>query len=957
LKRDFRFGLTAPLASEKIALPAVRTISKARIPMQPAPFHRHRGPRTGAARAAAWLAAGLWLLAPAAGHAEEATPDEELAVAQTEAPASEDESAAPPEEAAPERTPQAGEGSAQKSQEGIEVMHVKGRGVGAIETEVPSSITQFDASTIEALGAQNIADLSRVTPNVNIVQPGATQATFFIRGIGLSDFSSNAAGAVTIFQDDVAIDLPAIQTGQLFDVEGVDVVRGPQGTGAFRNASAGAIRVRGRRPTGNYSAQLRSSIGERNTKDDKGARDALTQDYEGAIEMPVVPDLLSARFAFRLRESDPWKTNRCGFAAPLDERVPRPNNRNGGIHAPGVQQCGEGEGLSEEFPIGSISPIPFGNPVYVSDEHNWAARGTFRLQPRDSETEFLVNAHGSRLNQDSTLGQAVGTRGVGQLINGQGALAVTYGGASSKGYMDPDALQELTRLCTAYGTCSGPVPGIVSKKTADRPLDPRPYAGDYDRIGADVRDAAGTFVSGSGEIFEDVKLFGITSYDWYDRSSDNDTDFTPDTLFEIQQDDQAWQSYNEMHLNGELYVQPIEWEVGAYYLAEHISNKGHLNTIGLGAPAPFVHRIYRQDIDSYAAWFKFGYDFADDFKLEGGVRYNYEAKDFNFTTFQLNTAGTKLPLGNGQLTANSKQTESWQTPTGELILTYLINQDVSAYARYTRGFKAGHFNALASANLNKPPADEEYNDAWETGLRGQWFGGLASLGTSAFYYRYENYQVFLFTDAADPASPPVLEILNAKQAENYGIEIEGNFSPLRGWAPRVIEGLRLSGNAGWLHGEFIDFTQTRIFALGQNPVVPVTVNYAGQPLQNAPRYKASGTVEWTLDLGRWGYLIPRWDVNWTDDVSFDANGGHGSVDPTGRPALPDHAIGQKAYYLHNLRLAYRTPTGNVEMAGWIRNVEDQVYKNFAFDASRFTGITINFPGEPRTIGFDIIVTF
>ena len=51
------------------------------------------------------------------------------------------------------------------------------------------------------------------------------------------------------------------------------------------------------------------------------------------------------------------------------------------------------------------------------------------------------------------------------------------------------------------------------------------------------------------------------------------------------------------------------------------------------------------------------------------------------------------------------------------------------------------------------------------------------------------------------------------------------------------------------------------------------------------------------------------------------------------------------------------PSGNVELAGWVRNVEDQVYKNFAFDASRFNNIVINFPGEPRTIGFDLSFTF
>jgi outer membrane receptor protein involved in Fe transport len=94
-------------------------------------------------------------------------------------------------------------------------------------------------------------------------------------------------------------------------------------------------------------------------------------------------------------------------------------------------------------------------------------------------------------------------------------------------------------------------------------------------------------------------------------------------------------------------------------------------------------------------------------------------------------------------------------------------------------------------------------------------------------------------------------------------------------------------------------------------------------------------------------------------VFFDPNEGRGSIDPTNpsQPALIDYAVGQKAYFLHNIRLAYRTPTGNVELAGWVRNVEDQVYKDYAFDASRFSAAVINFPGQPRTIGGDLSITF
>jgi outer membrane receptor protein involved in Fe transport len=202
----------------------------------------------------------------------------------------------------------------------------------------------------------------------------------------------------------------------------------------------------------------------------------------------------------------------------------------------------------------------------------------------------------------------------------------------------------------------------------------------------------------------------------------------------------------------------------------------------------------------------------------------------------------------------------------------------------------------------------------------------------------------------------VLEILNAKQAENFGIEFEGQIAPLRGWTPRLIEGLRVSGNFGWLHGEYLDFVTTR-FLLAGNQLTPVPVDYSGLTLQNAPEFKASGTIEWTFDLGRWGYIVPRYDINWTDDVFFDPNEGHGSKNLSGGDVLPDYAIGQKQYYLHNARIAYRTPTGNVEIAGWVRNIDDRVYKNYAFDASFFTNVTINFPGTPRTIGMDVIITF
>src|SRR5439155_23664081 len=86
---------------------------------------------------------------------------------------------------------------------------------------------------------------------------------------------------------------------------------------------------------------------------------------------------------------------------------------------PGVSQCGErGSDVLPAFNnnpfLGDlsdgISKIPFGLPKYVNDEHNWSARGTLLFHPPDSELNVYLNGHGSRLDQDSVLGQAIGTQ-------------------------------------------------------------------------------------------------------------------------------------------------------------------------------------------------------------------------------------------------------------------------------------------------------------------------------------------------------------------------------------------------------------------------------------------------------------------------------------------------------------------------------------------------------------------
>jgi iron complex outermembrane receptor protein len=371
--------------------------------------------------------------------------------------------------------------------------------------------------------------------------------------------------------------------------------------------------------------------------------------------------------------------------------------------------------------------------------------------------------------------------------------------------------------------------------------------------------------------------------------------------------------------------------------------------LSLNPAGPAIGRDYSQRILSTAAWAEFAWDFFDDLALEGGVRYNWERKEFELERRDLVPGITAAPV-------STDQDETFQSPTGTLALRYYFDERLNAYLKYARGYKAGHFNALPGRLLiDTPPAKAEKNDSWEVGIGGYVLQGLVAGRMAFFYYRYQQYQLFNFRD--DPQSPPVLEILNAEEAQNYGVEFEFRLEPLRGWSWRPIEGLLIQGTAAWLHGEYVDFQLVEPEEFSGGIVLPISNDFSGNQLQNSPEFSFSAAAEWTFDLGRFGFIVPRYDVNWTDDVYFNIREGRGLTNTDGSELLPEYAVGQSSFFLHNVRLGYRTPTGNVEVAVWCRNLEDRVYKTFAADVTKFRGVVVNFVGEPRTIGVDLIVTF
>jgi len=135
----------------------------------------------------------------------------------------------------------------------------------AIALETPVSLTTIDEEIIEARNAQHIEEILNLAPNVN-VSSGASRGQYYqIRGIGeRSQFNAPLNPSVGLIIDGVDFSRTG-GAGTLFDVESVEILRGPQGTKFGTNALAGTINLRSKEPTEEFQVHAEAGLAEYNT--------------------------------------------------------------------------------------------------------------------------------------------------------------------------------------------------------------------------------------------------------------------------------------------------------------------------------------------------------------------------------------------------------------------------------------------------------------------------------------------------------------------------------------------------------------------------------------------------------------------------------------------------------------------------------------------------------------------
>ncbi len=155
---------------------------------------------------------------------------------------------------------------------------------------VPVAITAFTPAAIEEKHIESASDLQHYVPSLATSQETRDEQVFYLRGQGPNGGQGGAPGVVTYFAE-----VPFFGSGPgiYYDLDNLQVLRGPQGTLFGRNTTGGAVLFEPKRPTNTFEGYLQASFGDYNLHAE-----------EGAINIPIIDDKLLVRAAFNIDQRD-----------------------------------------------------------------------------------------------------------------------------------------------------------------------------------------------------------------------------------------------------------------------------------------------------------------------------------------------------------------------------------------------------------------------------------------------------------------------------------------------------------------------------------------------------------------------------------------------------------------------------------------------------------------------------
>jgi len=617
--------------------------------------------------------------------------------------------------------------------------------------QTPIAVSALDQNLIEQASPQTISDLAAYVPNFSAAKiTGFNAASFAMRGVGNTSIIVYDEAPVAVVLDDFV--MPSVETQLLdaFDIQQVEVLRGPQGTLFGKNTTGGAVVVHTKQPI------LNESSGE--ARFQFGSPDVNLRNAQGAFNLPLVNDKLALRVVASKETVPGWNhNNSSNYVYTLANPVQTGDgSRSGGtdvLTARAKLLWQVSENLQARFQYEMVRDRS-DTPAAVNETPTNALPGSSTPYFVFAQLGLAGHCVGDPLNcvgltnrsgylVDMQKGHQVDTDGM--YLNVDWTLApgtLTW----VNGYRSQDS-----SLPSDYTGIVGPV-SVFDANRSDRRKTWQEEVRFASKQMGDFNYVVGGFYQHDDTKFCVAQILGI-----YD-------------LFGVPPPPGAQPGgYN----NNPQVMCNAQKERSAAAFAEGNWKANDKLTITLGAR-------YTNDQKD---WIGRNQVFVQNLGTTG-------AFDPTFTYKQLGSlmaAADFTKFSYGVVTDN----HSWSVPTYRVSASYQFNPDVFGYATFSHGFKAGGYSDQFSAAPITPeqskPTNPEKADSFEVGLKSELFDRRLRLNEAVFYVKYKDAIRQVVEPIVNPnGSPGELTVFrNAASMTTYGIENELTAKLTDHWTVRV----------------------------------------------------------------------------------------------------------------------------------------------------------------------------
>jgi iron complex outermembrane receptor protein len=782
------------------------------------------------------------------------------------------------------------------------------------ETDLQTTPVAITAYTGEALAENKIytaADLAASVPAFSLTALSPLDAELNIRGITNTRLDSPSADpSVGTFVDGVYMGRTGDLNYDFYDLERIEVIRGPQGVLLGKNVVGGALSVITEKPSFDNSAEALVSYGNYSSMLASGH-------LNGGLS-----DSLAARFSFQGRQHD-------GYAKDV-------------LHDRDVEDL---ESIQARIQL-----------LYQPRDAAWKARLAVDYNRDETNGINTVAVNGGTTSCETSYLRTNCTRPWSNLRSFLGLTDPRQNVAQSVQYLGEDRIQQFMERDGLGAVLDIEIEGsgfVFNSLTAYRDGEAEQL---YDQTGAGPEALGWSIANWQAYIAYVNATFGARP------ATSNNGQF----LFAqpVAEHSDVRQFSQEFRFTSSNPDSRLDWIAGLYLKSDEIDKTDRF--IGenfLGAVIPGGNNplstlsgenrwINEGKIENYAVFAQLGFKFTDTLKLSVGARYTQDKKEGDVSGFVVATGDRFSPndprpnvtieglcrtptggvvsptpaactapnqwvysAGTGFATAYS---ETWNKLTPQATLEWTVSDDFFLYTTVAKGFKGGGFDDTpANVAQATTPYDPEEATNYEIGFKADMLDRRMRLNADVFLMDYKDLQVTQ-TNAACLCN--ITD--NAASAEIKGVEAEFQFA--------ATERLRLTAAGSYVDAKYEDFLESAI-----NPSTGQRLDSSGNSLQRTPDTQLTGGVDLTLPLGRLGDALNfRVNYTWQSDM----------------PWATDNIAQEPSYGLLDARIALAPPDAPWAVALWGKNLNDELYRT---NIISFFGEEVSQFGPPRTYGVDL----